>query len=229
MNAQLLIAAGGMGTRLGCDGPKALVTLAGTPLLLHTLARFAPLGLLDSAVVVFPAGYEADFQRCLTQALPGHAFVLVEGGSERQVSVRNGLDRLDSRTEVVVIHDAARPFVPSRAISASCDAAQQTGAATVAVPCSDTILEADSEAYLKATPDRSRLWACQTPQSFRVEVIREAHEAAERGAYTETDDASLVRRTGKPVKLVMGAPLNFKVTTPDDFALAALVIEGGLT
>lgn len=228
MKAQLLIPAAGIGTRLGRKGPKALVAIERVPLLVRTLERFAPLGLLDGAVVTHPAGYREDFTACLRAAFPAASFSLVEGGAERQASVWNGLCALDAATAIVVIHDAARPFVGGEAVMASCEAARSSGAATVAIPCSDTILEADAGGYLLETPERSRLWVCQTPQTFRVGVIKGAHEYARSHGLCVTDDATLVRRAGGIVKLVLGSPLNLKVTTPEDLVLAELLIRGGL-
>jgi 2-C-methyl-D-erythritol 4-phosphate cytidylyltransferase len=99
----------------------------------------------------------------------------------------------------------------------------------VAIPSVDTILVGDKDGFLVSTPERARLWACQTPQTFRVGVIREAHRQARAQGFTATDDASLVRRVGGRVKLVLGTPLNFKITTPFDLAMAQLVLEEGLT
>lgn len=228
MNVQLLIPAAGVGRRLGLDSPKALVEIGGTPLLVRTLARFLPLGYLAGAVLIVPPGWMNAFRDCVAEAFPRMDFVFVEGGPERQASVANGLARLDPDTELVIIHDAARPFVPASAVEASCAAAAECGASTVAIPCTDTILEADGHDFLLATPDRDRLWACQTPQTFRVPVIRAAHDAARRDGFLGTDDASLVRRMDGPVKLVMGSRFNLKVTTPADLALAELLIQGGL-
>ena len=228
MKTRLLVAAGGMGTRLGLAGPKALVEVAGKPMLVRTLDRFAALSLLDDAVLVVPGGHEGAFEQALTSAFPSLRFTFVAGGPERQISVNNGLEKLPSGTEIVVIHDAARPFVTETSIRASIEAAEADGAATVAIPSTDTILRADSDAYLIDTPDRQALWACQTPQTFQVDVIRRAHESARRDGYLGTDDASLVRRAGGRVKLVMGSPLNFKITTPTDLALAECVVKEGL-
>lgn len=228
MKVRLLIPAAGLGARLGCNSPKALVPLGGRPMLVRTLERFASLGLLEGAAITVPPGHEAEFREVLAAAYPGIPFALVPGGAERQDSVCRGLDALDADTGIVVIHDAARPFVSAESVRASIDAAAECGAATVAVPCIDTILQADAGQYLIDTPDRRTLWACQTPQTFRVEVIRAAHDAARRDRFTGTDDASLVRRTGERVRLVLGTPLNFKVTTPADLAIAESVIREGL-
>ena len=228
MKTRLLVAAGGIGARLGLGGAKALVEIAGKPMLVRTLERFAGLGLVDDAVIVVPGGHEAAFEQALTSAFPSSQFTLVAGGAERQMSVSNGLETLDAATEIVVIHDAARPFVTETSIRASIEAAEADGAATAAIPSVDTILRADSDAYLIDTPDRQALWACQTPQTFQIDVIRRAHESARRDGYLATDDASLVRRAGGRVKLVMGSPLNFKITTPTDLALAECVVKEGL-
>ena len=227
-HVQLLIPAAGMGTRLGAGRPKALIDLAGVPLLVRAIERFASLDLVRDAVIVIPPGFRTDFQRLLGAAFPGCPFHFVDGGAERQLSVENGLSMLLPDTGIVVIHDAARPFVSEESISASVLAAHEFGAATVAIPSVDTILVSDPDSFLADTPDRSRLWACQTPQTFRVNVIQDAHARARQEDHLGTDDATLVQRMGGRVKLVMGSPLNFKVTTPGDFALARCVIEGGL-
>lgn len=228
MKTQLLIPAAGMGTRLGYGVPKALIALGDRPLLVHTLERLAPLGLLGGAIITVPSDHRGAFQDVLSTHFPDVGFTLPDGGAERQDSVRNGLAALSDDTDIVVIHDAARPFVSLESVKASIEAAAESGAATVAVPCIDTILEGDENAYLVSTPDRSRLWACQTPQTFRVDVIREAHDVARREEFLATDDASLVRRLGFQVKLVTGTPLNFKITTPADFAMAEHIARSGL-
>ena len=213
---------------MGCDGPKALIEVGGEPLLVQALRRFQPLGLVESAVIVVAPGYESAFQSALDASFPGARFSLVQGGAERQMSVANALECLDAATDIVVIHDAARPFVGEESIRASISAALECGAATVAIPSVDTILRGDDQGYLIDTPDRRLLWMCQTPQTFQVSVIRAAHESARRDGFLGTDDASLVRRMGGRVKLVMGSPANFKITTPADLAMAEYVIKEGL-
>ncbi len=225
MKAQLLLPAAGLGTRLGCEGPKALIPLDGVPLLVYTLQRFAALELVENAVVVVTPSDRAAFETALAVAMPGHTLRIVDGGAERQDSVALGLAALDPDTEIVVIHDAARPFIAMASVQNSITAAAAYGAATVAIPSIDTILQADADGFLQSTPDRRYLWACQTPQTFRVEVIREAHARARAEGFTGTDDASLVRRVGRTVKLVLGTPLNFKITTPSDLHLASMVVR----
>jgi len=228
VKTQLLIPAAGMGVRLGCEGPKALVELAGKPMIVRTLERLAPLGLLDRAVIMTPPAWRGVFAGILHRAFPQIALTIEDGGSQRQDSVELGLALLDPDTEMVVIHDAARPFVPLESVTASIDAALACGAATVAIPTTDTVLQGDRDGFLVDTPDRRYLWMCQTPQTFRVPVIRAAHAQARRDGYVGTDDATLVRRTGAPVKLVMGSPANIKITTPADLAWAAQFIREGM-
>ncbi|GMU94039.1 MAG: 2-C-methyl-D-erythritol 4-phosphate cytidylyltransferase [Candidatus Hydrogenedentota bacterium] len=225
---QLVVPAAGMGTRLGGMGPKALIDLAGKPLLCRTLSRFEALGLLHTAVIAAPSTHRREFEEVLTEHFPVARFTLVEGGPERQDSVNNALVALDSSTEIVVIHDAARPFVRRESVMASIEAAAEYGAATVAIPAIDTILVGDRAGFLVETPERSALWACQTPQTFRVDVLLEAHRRAKQERQSATDDATLVRRMGRNVKLVMGSPLNIKITTPQDLELARRIMEGGL-
>lgn len=228
MKTQLLIPAAGVGLRLGQAIPKALVDIGGRPLLAHTLNRFRTLGLLDGAVIVVPPGQEAMFAPLLRAAFPGTRFRFAPGGTARQISVANGLVWLDPDTEIVVIHDAARPFVDEDSIQVSIEAARVHGAATVAIPCVDTVLQGRADGFLEESPERQDLWLCQTPQTFQVKVIRQAHEHARKENYVGTDDATLVRRMGGQVKLVRGTPWNFKVTTPADLRLAEYVVREGL-
>ena len=233
MKCQLIIAAAGKGVRLGHDMPKALVEIAGKPLLVHTLERFHPLGLTDNTIILITPEQRALFEKTLQQFYSPCPFTLIDGGMERQVSVCNGLNQLDPAVEIVIIHDAARPFVPENAIRDSIQAAAECGAATVAIPSTDTILEAEGisapeHTWLYDTPDRRKLWACQTPQTFLVNVIRQAHAFARETGYLGTDDATLVRKMGGKVRLIMGSPLNLKVTTPADLALAECIVKEGL-
>lgn len=227
MKVGLLVAAAGPGSRLGRDRPKALVEVAGVPLVVRTLRCFECVDLVDRAVVVVPPKHVRDIQNCLKEAFPETSIHVVKGGSERQISVANGLAAFDEGTELVAIHDAARPFVGEQAIREVIKAAQTTGAATVAVPCVDTILESDEDGMLAATPDRNGLWACQTPQVFALEVIRAAHERAAKLGALYTDDATLVRAAGHQVKIVLGSPENIKITTQSDLAFAEFLIQQG--
>lgn len=220
MKAQLLIAAAGPGLRLGYDLPKALIPIDGVPLVAHTLRRFEALDLTNGAVVAVPSAARDQFEVAISQAYPDASITLIDGGAERQDSVENLLAAVRGGTELVIIHDAARPFVAETSIRETMEAAEAIGAATLATPCVDTILIADDAAMLQSTPERSGLWACQTPQIFRTDIIREAYSAAHDAGATYTDDASLVRAAGHAVRIVTGSAENFKITTPHDLAFA---------
>lgn len=223
---QLIVVAGGLGTRLGHAQPKALVEIAGTPMLIRTLLAFQNSDLADETIVVCPNGHEGAFTAVLKQEFENQKFKLVPGGKERYDSVRAGLQCLDPDTEYVAIHDAARPFIQHDTIQAVIDTAQDCGAATVAARCSDTILIADEQQQLDLTPERSRLWSCQTPQVFRRDLIETAYASPTPKAIT--DDATLVQLNGATVRIVEGPDTNLKVTTPNDLHYAEFLIEKGL-
>lgn len=228
MNLQLIIPAAGSGVRLGLHRPKAFVDLEGKPLFVRTIERFLSAGVRFDVIVVAPESHLPELRSLLQTTWPDIRMVCIAGGEQRQDSVWNGLCALSPDTDIVMIHDAARPFVSVSAVQAAIEAAAACGASTVAIPAIDTVLVGDADDFLVSTPDRKTLWACQTPQVFRTEVILEAHRQARKEGYYGTDDASLVRRMGGTVKLVPGSPANFKVTTPLDLAMARMVIREGL-
>ena len=222
MNSQVLIVAAGRGTRLGCTQPKALLPLAGRPMLLYAVEPFLGLAADRPIVVVAPSDAEDSFRETLAGAFPDQAFLIVHGGAERQDSVRAGIASLDEDTELVIIHDAARPFVETETVELAVSAALEHGAATVAVPSVDTILEATGTDCVASVPDRSKLWACQTPQVFHVDRLLEAHQKAREDGMSATDDTALLINCGYSVKIVRGRPSNRKVTTADDVTWAEI-------
>ena len=151
--------------------------------------------------------------------------VVVEGGARRQDSVRCGLAALDAACDIVVIHDAARPLVNVETIAGSIRTAAETGAALVATPARDTLKRVGPDATVSATLSRQDVWLAQTPQTFQVDLIREAHRRAQEQGVTATDDAGLVERLGRPVRVVPGDALNFKITTQDDLILAEALLR----
>lgn len=206
MKVAALIPAAGSGTRLGL-GPKAFVEVAGLSLLARSVAALAPH--VDEVVVALPEGWT------LPAAVPARAIV---GGQTRQDSVRLLLEATGA--EAVLVHDAARPFLPAEVVRAVLAAAWEVGAATAALPVADTLVQAaPGQTWGDLTP-REGLWAVQTPQGFRRRVLREAHACAQADAHAATDDAGLVARLGGRVALVPGDARLFKVTAPGDLALA---------
>lgn len=228
MSVAAIIVAAGPGTRLAAGMPKAFVPLAGKPLVAHALSALLAVPAIDEAIVVVPPGMEDDARRALTAgaALPLEVRV-VPGGSERQDSVRQGLEAVE-RAALVAIHDAARPFVSRAVIEATIAAARADGAAIVAVPATDTVKLVDADGRIELTPPRARTWLAQTPQIFRLELIRAAHAQAGNDA-SATDDAMLVERLGHRVRVVAGEAANRKITTPDDLQWAEWYLQRSAT
>ena len=226
--AALLVVAAGEGSRLGGAHRKALVPLGGRPLVEHSLRRLLALPELSPVVLV---GHRDDRAALgdLAAALP-RALLVVDGGARRQDSVLAGLRALPATApELVLVHDAARPFVPVGAIPELVVRAQQTGAAILAVPVVDTIKEArdDRPELCARTLARERLWAAQTPQAFRRDELRALLEQAAAEQRTVTDEAALYEAAGRAVAFVAGSRLNFKLTTPADLALAEALLAAG--
>lgn len=206
MKVAALIPAAGSGTRLGL-GPKAFVPVEGRTLLGRSAAALAPH--VHEVLVALPAGLD------LPGDVPGRA---VLGGDTRQASVLALLRATDA--DVVLIHDAARPFLPARVIRDLLAAVQEVGAATAALPVADTLVRADGAGDWGTLTPREGLWAVQTPQAFRRAALIAAHEAALADGHAATDDAGLIARAGQSVALVPGDARLLKVTTPGDLLIA---------
>ena len=217
----IIVAAGGSSRMGGVD--KLLVPLAGRPVIAHAVSAFATHARIDSVVVV---ASEANVETVRAIAGDFEAVIIVPGGRRRRDSVWRGLEALPG-SEVVVVHDGARPLVTAELIDAAIDGALEAGAALCAVPVSDTVKRADAMRLVLGTVTRDGLWLAQTPQAFRAEVLRRAHAASDIDA---TDDAALVELLGEPVRLVLGSRENVKLTMPEDFALVeALLAARGYT
>jgi 2-C-methyl-D-erythritol 4-phosphate cytidylyltransferase len=226
MQINAVIVAAGDGTRMGVDVPKPLLNLAGRPMILHTLGRFA-VSETRRVILVTAAEQQSKFERIVQadRALSALNCVFQSGGPRRQDSVREGLKRVDDDCEIVIVHDAARPFVSPLLIDRCVAAARTEGAVVVGIPVKDTIKIVSSSRRIESTPPRDSLWEIQTPQAFRVELLREAHLSAERDGIEATDDAILVERLGKSVVLLEGDRSNIKITTPEDLLLAEALIR----
>jgi len=214
--ALALVPAAGFGTRFHDAGPKALVLLAGKPLLLHALERLAASGRVTAAVIAAPAGYEDAFHAAL-KASPV-SYVLTEGGVTRRESVANALRISEaSGDELVLVHDAARPLVDPEEVAAVVDVAAETGAAVAAFSLVETIKKVHSGKVLE-TLARRELVAATTPQVFRASLL--AKGLMKEGSPDMTDDAALVERAGVPVSVVLTSRWNLKITYPEDLAWA---------
>lgn len=214
-----VVTAAGRGERFGADIPKALVAIGGVPMVTHavTLMRSEP---RISAIVVAAPAPDVDTVRTLLASLSG--VVVVPGGDTRTESVRGAVAALPDDVPGILVHDAARPFVPSGVVAAVIDAVV-TGAdgAVPGLPVVDTVKEVDADDIVVATPPRSRLRAIQTPQAFRADLLRRA--LATPGA-AATDDAQLVELAGGAVRVVPGHRDAFKITNPDDLARAETIL-----
>ncbi|GEC92622.1 2-C-methyl-D-erythritol 4-phosphate cytidylyltransferase [Brevibacillus brevis] len=214
MSTGVVIVAAGSGKRMGGQRNKLWLPLAGEPILAHTVRLFATHPDIDEVVLVVSEADHAEVTTWLSaEKLP---VVVTLGGAERQDSVRNGLASLSANCDYVLVHDAARPFVTRKQISDMIKQVQQDQATIMAVPVKDTIKVVGATGLVESTPARESLWAVQTPQAFRMSLLREAHQAAEAAGKLGTDDAMLVEWLGHSVSIINGSYENIKITTPDD-------------
>lgn len=227
MYVAAIIAAGGQGARLGAGRPKQLLAIGGRSMLQRSVELLAAHPDVAEIVVVLPAALVADPPAYLrTLAKPAR---VVAGGTSRQDSVANGFALVRERADIVLIHDAARPFASPELISRTIAAAAESGAAVAALPASDTVklsLETTTRQgpVVERTIPRERVYLAQTPQAFRTDVLREAM-AAHRATTLATDEAALVEAAGMPVRLVMGEVTNVKITTMADLTVARALVE----
>lgn len=219
-----IVVAAGLGERLGLDRPKALVALCGRPILAHAVGAMAASGVPGLLVVVHPPGHEKECRRAAEESAGGLPLRFAEGGMSRQESVAHGLALVDEGWDVVFVHDAARPLLRPACVRALADAFPAARAASLAVPASDTTVEARHGVVARAL-ERDRLWLLQTPQAFERSLLVDAHARAGREAIAATDDTSLVLALGVEVRLVPGSPENRKITTEDDLVFAEAVLS----
>lgn len=224
MTVGVVIVAAGRGARMG-GLDKAALSINGRSALSYSLAAFAPV--VPSVVVVVAAERIADWERIReTEGWPVQTDI-VAGGAQRQESARIGVATLGNRgaVEIVVIHDGARPLVTTAMIRACIASAQRNGAAIVAIPVTDTIKQV-IDGTIVVTPDRSSLWAAQTPQAFRWQLLHDAFAWADHVAHpATTDEASVVEAFGHPVGVVHGERANIKLTKPDDLVMVRALLR----
>jgi 2-C-methyl-D-erythritol 4-phosphate cytidylyltransferase len=229
--AGLLVAAG-RGARFGADEPKQFLSLGGVPLLVHAARTLNDSPIIEELHVAVPAGWEDRVRELLEAAgILQKLRAIVPGGATRQDSVSRGLEPIVACSHVL-IHDAARPFLTERLIQAAVSASERHGAATVALPVSDTLFRGevasvDEEAvgsHAVAPIPRDGVWSVQTPQVFELELIREAHRHARSRNLDATDDGTLVLELGRRVELVRGNWWNIKVTRPEDLLRAEAIL-----
>jgi len=224
MNCAVIVAAG-KGTRMGPNVDKLFLEVAGRPVVAHTWQRFNDAACIKQIVLVVREGMQSHFQKLAEQFKFNKPFTLVAGGAERQDSVWSGLEALPNETEIVAIQDGARPCASEELIEATINAARETGAAVAAHKVSDTIKESADGALIARNVDRSRLWSVQTPQTFRVDVIRHALAEVRRQKLFVTDDTAACELIGQPVRLVAVGGPNPKVTLPGDLVVVQALLD----
>lgn len=248
MKVIVIIPAAGLGTRMA-PVPSALSTgkdakekkphpskqfteLGGTPILIHTLRRFLGLDAVSEIWVALRENEIEGFRERLHREFPdleGKRIELAVGGEHRQQSVENALNRIRAvADDIVLVHDAVRPFVTPEIIHEVIEAAKKHGAAIAALPAVDTVKQVERTAegaIIKATIPRAGIVLAQTPQGFRYSIIKKAFDEAAADGFTGTDEASLAERAGYEVAVVMGSPRNIKITTPSDMELAEFYLE----
>ena len=216
-----IIVAAGIGARMNDNVRKQYLSLAGRPVVSHALVAFDKCVQVENIFIVVP---HEDFDYCRKHVLEPLELIdkvnLVAGGEHRQKSVYNGLLEVDKKTNTIVIHDGVRPFVQSEDIKVCIKGSKYFGACITGVPASDTLKLVGKSGIIEKTIARDTVWLSQTPQAFQYDLIMKAHESARQEGYVGTDDAMLVERMGKEVKIIRGRRSNLKITTRDDLIVA---------
>ncbi len=233
MKVIAIIPAAGLGTRMAAPGKKGVPSkqffeINGTPILIHTLRCFARNQQISQIVIALRKNEIDPFRQRLEKENLGAKVELVEGGEHRQESVANAIASLKAaKDDVVLVHDAVRPFVDDEIIANVIRETEKRGAAIAGLPAVDTIKQverASEGAIITSTIPRERVVQAQTPQGFRYELIKRAFDSATADGFTGTDEASLVERLGESVWVVMGSARNIKITTPADMELAEFLL-----
>lgn len=235
MKIAVILPAAGLGTRMGRSSAertgtsrKQFMLLEGSPILMHTVRKFAVSDRVRDIVVAVRAEDLGWVRELMAREFPGRRVRVVEGGNSRQQSVENALASLDRDTDLVAVHDAVRPFIDPEIIHKVLDAAAETGAAIVAVPPVDTVKQVNrgtGHVRVRSTLQRDRLVLAQTPQVFRYDLLTRAFQSAREDGFIGTDEASLVERLDVEVTVVLGSDRNIKITKPADMDLARLFLQ----
>jgi len=223
MSVLAIIPAAGTGIRMGGTTPKQFLSLEGVPIFVHTLRKFAASDAIDEIFLgVRPEEMDRAFQEISKENF-AKTVRLLAGGASRMETVARCLDQAPPDTDVVVVHDAVRPFVELAMINQIVDAAREDGAAILGIPSVDTVKKVERQIIIGTIP-RERIVLAQTPQAFRYTVLRQAFDRALAEGYYGTDESSLVEHDGHTVKVLMGSDRNIKITKPSDLPLARLFI-----
>jgi 2-C-methyl-D-erythritol 4-phosphate cytidylyltransferase len=226
-----ILPAAGLGTRMGAGTPKQFLELGGEPLVIFTLRRLAACSAITDFILATRGEELTSLEDRVSKARLGRPARVVHGGDTRQQSVANALAQVAPETEIVLVHDAVRPFVTPAQIDRLIAEARARGAAILGIPAIDTVKEVkraslpEDVALITSTIPRERIVLAQTPQAFQYAVLREAFARAKQDDVTASDEASLVERTGRDVFVVLGSERNLKITRPSDMDLARFYLE----
>jgi 2-C-methyl-D-erythritol 4-phosphate cytidylyltransferase len=221
-----IIVAAGKGIRMNDPLKKQYQSVAGSPIVVHTLNVFDSCALIDGILLVVPDG---DLQYCRKELLADtelkKKITLVSGGPRRQDSVYNALQKIDAHDSIVVIHDGVRPFLTLKQLETCIQETKAHGACILGVPAFDTLKRVTAAKTIVETIDREDIWFAQTPQAFRYDLIRKAHDRAKQQGFFGTDDAALVEQIGIDIRIIAGSRSNIKITSTEDLELARLLLE----
>jgi 2-C-methyl-D-erythritol 4-phosphate cytidylyltransferase len=226
-----IIPAAGLGTRMGADVPKQFLELDGVPLVIFTLRRLAACSAITDFFIATRAEDVVSLQDKVAKAAVGRPARVLHGGDTRQQSVANALAQVDPSTELVLVHDAVRPFITAAKVDRILAEARTRGAAILGIPAIDTVKEVkrtslpEDMALISATIPRERIVLAQTPQAFSYALIRNAFKKAAQDDVTGSDEAQIVERFGHDVFVVLGSERNLKITRPADMDLARFYLE----
>lgn len=222
--AAAIIPAAGSGTRMQAAMPKQYLSLAGKPILVHTVSAFVSCQEISQIIIVVPSGRQSETETLLdNHQLSRKKISVIVGGVRRQDSVLAGLKEVDPDIDIVLVHDAARPLISPELISRCYQETARSGAAIAAIPVKDTLKKGNSDHIVVDTIDRNALWQAQTPQGARKEFLLEAYDRL--GTNDFTDESSLLEQAGIGVQLVVGAESNIKITRPEDLELAEKIMS----
>src|SRR3984885_4371951 len=227
----VIVPAAGLGTRMGADQPKQFLELDGVPLIIFTLRRLASCPAITDFLISTRAEDVMSLQDKVAKAALGRPAKVIHGGDTRQQSVANALAQVDPSTELVLVHDAVRPFVTREQIERVIAEARARGAAILGLPAIDTIKEVkraslpEDVALISATISRESIVLAQPPQAFTCSLLRDAFRKAQQDGVTASDESALVERFGHDVFVVLGSERNIKITRPSDMDLARFYLE----
>lgn len=220
-----VILAAGSSSRMGGDSTKQFIELGGIPVVARTLMEFENSPFINEIIVVAKADEVSKYDGFAEKYNITKPFKVIEGGETRQVSARNGVDAVNSKSKFIAIHDAARCLITQEMIARACHSAYLHGGAILAIKAVDTVKIGDKNAFIEETPDRKMTWQAQTPQIFQTNAFRAATYIARDEKFEGTDDASLLEHIHIPVKLVEGSRENIKVTEPMDIYFAEAILR----